>query len=143
MTEWAIKTPDDMMRFQHFMAGMEMPFVATAVKERDRTKAQNRMIHKWFGEIAAHKGDVTMHEVKAACNLSYGKPILMRDDPEWAEAFGQIFETLNHEAKLDAIRILDLPFTRRMKVPQLKEYMDQMQKDALSRGIHLTDPEGA
>lgn len=142
MTTFTIRTPDDSMRFQHFLSGMEFPYVVTAKKDRDRTAAQNRLIHKWFGEIAAQKGDVTAQEVKAACNLAYGKPILMRDDPEWAEAFGRLFDVLNHEAKMDAIRILDLPFTRRMGVGQLSEYMDAMMRDALKRGVVLTDPEG-
>lgn len=142
MSTFEVKTPDDLIKFQHYLGQMDFPYLVAATKERDRTKAQNRTIHKWYGEIAAQKGDVTAQEVKASCNLAYGKPILMRDDPDWAEKFSLLFDTLNHQDKLDAIRTLDLPFTRRMKVPQLSEYMEQMQRDAASRGYALTVPEG-
>jgi hypothetical protein len=67
------------------------------------------LIHKNFTEIANHYGDRTAHEVKAECNLTYGRPILDRDDEEWKAAFGYIFDNLNHAAKLKAIRVLDIP----------------------------------
>lgn len=107
-----------------------------------RTAAQNRLIHRWFSDIERHHSiGQTAAEIKAQCNLTYGLPILTRDDPEWASAFAYIFKSLNHEAKLKAIRVLDVPFTRRMGVRQLSEYMDQMQRDYAEMGVRLTDPE--
>jgi hypothetical protein len=106
-----------------------------------RTSAQNRLVHQWFADVSRAAVGTTEAEVKAACNLTYGRPILARDDPEWEAAFGYLFDRLNHAAKLKAIRLLDVPFTRRMKVKQLTEYMDQMQRDYAEAGICLTDPE--
>lgn len=123
------------------MQATSFPYRVQITKGEDRTKAQNKTIHKWFGEIAAHLGDTTTNEVKADKNLIYGKPILMRDDPEWASVFGYLFDALSLPAKLKAIRVLDVPFTRRMNVPQLNEYMDQLVRDTALDGIHLTIPE--
>lgn len=106
-----------------------------------RTSAQNRLIHRWFADIARAMVGVPEAEVKAECNLVYGRPILARDDPEWEAAFGYIFDSMNRPTKLKAIRVLDVPFTRRMGVKQLSEYMDQMQRDYAEVGIALTDPE--
>lgn len=106
-----------------------------------RTSAQNRLAHLWFADIARALVGVSEVEVKAECNLIYGRPILARDDPEWEAAFGYLFDALNKPAKLKAIRILDIPFTRRMSVKQLTEYLDQMQRDYAEIGITLTDPE--
>jgi hypothetical protein len=106
-----------------------------------RTKAQNRLIHRWFGDIARALVGQSEVEIKAECNLTYGRPILARDDAEWESAFGYIFDALSHPAKLKAIRVLDVPFTRRMTVKQLSEYMDQMQRDYAEMGIRLTDPD--
>jgi hypothetical protein len=74
-------------------------------------------------------------EIKALCNLTYGRPILDRDDEEWKAAFGYIFDSLSHAAKLKAMRVLDVPITRRMSVVQLSEYMDQMARDYGSRAF--------
>ncbi|WP_424974224.1 hypothetical protein [Dinoroseobacter sp. S124A] len=109
--------------------------------EKDRTARQNRTIHKWFSQIAVQSPGLTEPEVKAQCNLTYGLPIMMRDDPDWGKAFGYIFADLSYPAKLKAIRVLDIPFTRRMKVGQLSEYMEAMQRDYREAGFSLIDPE--
>ena len=106
-----------------------------------RTSAQNRLVHLWFADVARAMVGMSEFEIKAECNLTYGRPILARDDPVWAGAFGYIFDSLNRPSKLKAIRVLDIPFTRRMGVKQLSEYMDQMQRDYAEVGISLTDPE--
>ena len=116
--------------------------VTISEKAEARTSAQNRLLHRWFGDISRDEafGD-TAQEIKAQCNLTYGLPILSRDDAEWHSAFSYLFSDLNHAAKLKAIRVLDVPFTRRMGVRQLSEYMDAMQRDYLQMGVRLTDPE--
>ena len=107
-----------------------------------RTLAQNRLVHRWFADIARHHSFGSSEaDIKAECNLTYGLPIMLRDDPEWASAFSYIFADLNRPTKLKAIRVLDIPFTRRMGVKQISEYMDQMQRDYRELGVHLTDPE--
>lgn len=109
--------------------------------DRNRTTEQNALLHKWFVQIATQKGDETMLDVKGYCNLTYGRPIKVRDDPEWNAVFGYLFDRLGHEKKLKAIRVLDVPFTRNMNVSQLSEYMDAMSRDYRQEGFVLAQPE--
>lgn len=139
-----VRNSEDLGRLVYDLGNMQHPFrCVVAVGDESRTQAQNRTIHKWFGEIAAHRGDVTALEVKAECNLAYGVQIKRRDDPEWNSAFGYIFDNLNYPSKLKAMRILDIPVTRNMSVKQLTEYMDAMQAFYTTQGIRLTIPEDA
>jgi len=108
---------------------------------RNRTTEQNALLHKWFSEIATQKGDETMLDIKAHCNLTYGRPIKVRDDAEWNAVFGYLFDQLNYDKKIKAVRVLDVPFTRNMSVPQLSEYMDTMGRDYRQQGFNLTAPE--
>lgn len=136
-----IRNSEDLGALVMHLGNMVQPFTVTTSTGSKRSDEQNRTIHKWFGEIAAQRQDVTAIEVKAECNLEFGLPIMQRDDPEWMTVFGYLFRGLNHEQKLKAIRVLDIPFTRRMKVKQLTEYMNNMVQQATERGHVLTIPE--
>lgn len=141
MTELVVRTADDVQQVRAHMQATSFPYRVVIAKPRNRTEAQNKTLHKWFGEIAAHRGDMTALEVKAECNLTYGRPIKDRDSPDWSAVFGYLFDGLDYEKKLIAIRTLDVPFTRDMSTKQLAEYMEQMQRDFLSQGVSLTIPE--
>lgn len=135
-----MKTDEDRERLVKYINFRGLPFTAAIADGEKRTNPQNNTVHMWFEEIARHMGDQTAAEVKAHCNLTYGLGIMMRD-PDWSSAFEYIFQSLSHAAKLKAIRVLDIPFTRKMKVPELTEYMDLMSRDYREMGIFLTDPE--
>tara|TARA_R110000737_G_scaffold317355_1_gene327970 strand:- start:108 stop:554 length:447 start_codon:yes stop_codon:yes gene_type:complete len=136
-----LNEPRDMAALFQDMKSIPYPFVVTVRQGADRTLAQNRLLHRWFTEIAQHYGDRTEAEVKAQCNLQYGRPILMQDNDEWSAAFSFVFDALNLPSKLKAIRVLDVPFTRIMGVRQLTKYMKQMSLDYRDEGVVLTDPE--
>ena len=139
-----IKLMGDVQRNAAHLAIDRAPEGAAVVitdAEETRTGQQNRLVHRWFADIARALGDQSEADVKVDCNLQYGRPILARDDEEWSAAFGYIFDALSLPAKRKAMRVLDIPFTRRMSVKQLTEYMDQMQRDYLQQGVHLTDPD--
>jgi hypothetical protein len=137
-----IRNEEDLARLVYDIGNMRWPFRCTlAVGEASRTSQQNRTLHKWFGEIAAHRKDVTAIEVKAECNLQYGVPIKRRDNPEWDSAFGYIFDSLSYKAKVKAIRVFDIPVTRDMTVAQLSEYMSQLSREYIAQGVKLTIPE--
>ena len=137
-----IITQEDATRLAETLVGLPLPLTVTwCEKGETRSARQNRTIHLWIGEIEKATEGQSFDEIKAHCNLTYGRPILSRDDAEWASAFDYIFESLSHAAKLKAIRVFDVPFTRRMTVKQLSEYMDQMMRDYAEAGIILTDPE--
>lgn len=136
-----IRNAVDARRFLMIFDHIEKPFALSWVVGEPRSRAQNRTVHKWYGEVAAHLGDTPADHIKAECNLMFGRPILARDNPEWEAAFGYIFDALNLPAKIKAIRVLDIPFTRRMTMAQLSEYMDAMRRHYDEIGIRLTDPE--
>lgn len=115
--------------------------VTISEAREQRTKAQNRLIHRWFAEIERATVGDSFAEIKAECNLTYGVPILTRDDAEWNSVFGYLFASLNRPAKIKAIRVLGIPVTSQMGVKQLIEYMDQMRRDYAELDIHLTDPD--
>lgn len=135
----------DMQRTQAKCAVDQAPdgsILTVTQRAEQRTNAQNRLIHRWFADIARHHSfGETEADIKAECNLMFGRPILARDNPEWDSAFGYIFDALSKPAKLKAIRVLDVPFTRKMGVKQLTEYMDEMQRFYAQQGVVLTDPE--
>ena len=141
--QWTITSAVDLARILGAIRLREdFPFRIIVLKgKEERTKAQNRMIHKWFGEIAKQKGDEDMMDIKLDCNIAYGEPILVRDDPEWEAVFGHLFRGLNIEQKRKAICVLGVPFTSRMSKEQLSEYMERMSRDYRQQGFELTDPE--
>ena len=135
-----LKTPEDLEQWVKFLTAQTLPITVAQTAGAKRTNPQNKLVHKWFGEIAAHRGDTTLAEVKAECNLQFGLDI-MNENEEWRDAFGYLFQSLNYKSKLKAIRVLDIPFTRKMTVPQLTQYMDEMGREYRSQGVYLTDPE--
>lgn len=141
MSVRAIRDEGDRGRLITEIGARALPFTVSMSKGARRSDAQNRTVHRWFGEIAAHDSDHPAN-VKAYCNMIYGRPILLAEDPEWAEMFNAILRPLPYETALKAIQVLDIPFTRRMTTRQLSTYMDAMFHDYTARGVRLTDPEG-
>lgn len=136
-----VENPKQLGALYAELANVQQPFTIAVKQGKQRSNRYNRTLHMWFKEIAQQRRDVTEAEVKAECNLTYGRPILDRDDEEWSSAFGYIFDSLNHASKLKAIRVLDIPFTRKMTTKQLNEYTEQMLRDYRDAGFRLTDPE--
>ena len=133
-----IKSPEDVVRLNAFLADMPMPYRVTVSNDPDRTKEQNALLHKWFGEVARQRGDVHMMDVKAQSNFTYGKPILTRDDPTYAAFFGAVH--LTHEQTIKAYKLGYIACTSLMKVGQLREYMDAFSTDMRAEGFTLSDP---
>jgi hypothetical protein len=107
---------------------------------RNRSTEQNALLHKWFSEIATQSGDQSLLDVKAQCNLTYGRPIKAQDH-DWQAVFGYLFDKLPYDKKLKAVTALDIPFTRDMTVDQLAQYMEQMERDYRSEGFVLSSPQ--
>ena len=135
-----LKTPEDLEQWVKFLTAQTLPITVAQTAGAKKTNPQNRTIHMWFNEIAAHCGDKTEREVKAECNLQFGLDIMTQNE-DWSKAFGYIFGNLSYAAKIKAIMVFDIPFTRKMTVPQLTQYMDEMGREYRSQGVYLTDPE--
>lgn len=106
-----------------------------------RTDRQNRLAQRWFTDIARQLGDQTHEEVRAMCKLTFAAPILLRDNAEFRACYEQMLEPLPYAARVEAVRVFDIPVTRKMKVDQMTEFMDEMELHWRSHGIRLTDPE--
>ena len=58
-------------------------------KQEDRSKAQNRLLHMWFGQIARHTGD-TPEAIKFEMKKKYLAKIYVRDSEEAREAYDAV-----------------------------------------------------
>jgi hypothetical protein len=123
-----------------YIAQAEMPFLVTFSKDRDRTSAQNRLLHKWFSEIAKQRGDTSKEDVKAECNRQYGFPILRRDNPVAKYVIEKAIDPLPYEKQLTLIKSGVVAVTSQMSVEQLSEYMSELSTEYRSRGFSLTEP---
>jgi len=133
-------TADDAQRLSGMLVGMPLPFVMTVGDGFKRTIQQNALLHKWYGQIAQHRGDVSAMEVKGECHVAYGVPIRMRD-PVWATVWNKMFHDLTYRQQCFLFERGILAMTREMGVKELTEYMDAMSRDYRADGVFLTDPE--
>ena len=58
-------------------------------KQEDRSKAQNRLLHMWFGQIARHTGD-SPEAIKFEMKKRYLAKIYVRDSEEAREAYDAV-----------------------------------------------------
>lgn len=134
-----ISTPDDVTRLMTFMGDMPMPYTVSIAQGKGRTMSQNGLVHMWFGEVAKQGEGQDIGDVKAECNLTYGMPILQRDDEAYRRFVDRL--SLNREQTLYSLKRGFIPCTRLMTTKQLTEYMDGMGRDYRQQGYTLTDPE--
>ena len=142
MTTHVIKTEEERARCMSKIKWLDLPATVTIKDGALRTLDQNALVHKWFGEIAGQRGDVTAADVKAEYHIEYGFPILMRDRG-WAGFHKTALAHLNHAQTVYALKKGWVPVTRQMTVKELTEYMDAVSTDARGKGFHLTHPEDA
>lgn len=136
MTGFVVRTPDDWMRFAHFVSAMEYPYRLTATKGV-RTLSQNAIFHKWVGEIAAQT-HCTADQVKRECKFYQGCPILMAENPEFVAFIGNL-RHLTTEEKIAAMDYVAV--TSVMDTKQMAKMCDAVQAKYLPQGIVLTNPE--
>lgn len=106
----------------------------------DRTKLQNALLHKWFGEIARQWNDSTLVDVKAQMHYKYGVPIRNRD-PVFNYVWANLTADLPYEKKIGLLKTGVLAMSSVMTKKELSEYMDAMALDMRAEGYTLTDPE--
>ncbi|MEV8215744.1 hypothetical protein [Leifsonia sp. NPDC077715] len=74
--------------------------VLIAPQEKDRSKAQNRLLHMWFGEMAKRTGD-SAESIKYEMKKKFLAKIYLRDNAETQEAYEAVL------AYRDVIKTLD------------------------------------
>lgn len=107
---------------------------------KDRSLDQNAISHAWYAQIAQELREDTPEGVKCECKLRFGVPIMRAADVDFCEMYDAAIKNhLTYEQKLKAMRFL--PVTSLMTVPQLSQYLVDIQKEFAKRGVVLEFPE--
>ena len=109
-------------------------------KGKVRSIAQNNLLHMWLGEVAKHTGETKADE-KDNAKKKYVHPILLRDDPGYAEMWVSI-RAVDPEHR-QALRqgVLKLIHTSDLKVKQFAEMLNEFERDWRMQGVNLTRPD--
>ena len=102
-----------------------------------RTLSQNALIHMWFGQIAKQTHS-SADQVKRECKFYQGCPILMAEDPQFAE-FVRNLSHMTTEQKIAAMDYVSV--TSVMTPKQCVQMADAIRAKYLPQGIRLTDPD--
>lgn len=128
----------DVENFFRFIGTLKLPVTVEWTQGRDRTKEQNHLQFLWAREVADQLGDQTITEVRCEWKLRYGVPIMRADSPEFREAYDLTIKPQSYENKLKLMEFF--PVTSLMKVRQMVQYLDTVQRECVKNGLQLTDP---
>lgn len=140
MTQRIIKTPADLEKLIAFLGTRKLPLTVEITDGRDRSKEQNGLAFKWYGEISAQTGEA-IEDVRARCKLRFGLPILMEASEGFRDLCRRRIKPLTHAERIEVIRQFDIPVTRLMNVGQMSRFMDEMFQYHAEFGLVLTVPE--
>lgn len=135
-----IRTAEHVEALAILLKGRKLPLTVTWAQGASLSSRQQRLSFRWYQDIATQLGDHTVEEVRADCKVSFGVPILSRDSAfadDWSRSFGRF----GHEAQRKIVERFQVPVTSLMKLPQMTEYLDAVQRHWSRAGIRLTDPE--
>lgn len=108
--------------------------------KKDRSLDQNALYWKWLTVIAADLGE-TKEDVHERYKGKYLVNIYERDNPEYAEMVQSIRNIWRQGMKKEATAlrnsIVSLTSTTAATVPQMSEYMNAVEQDAIKLGIRL------
>jgi hypothetical protein len=134
-----IQNEADLAALVTLLANLKLPITVEWVPGRDRTRDQNALQFLWATEAANQLGDCTAEEVRRRWKLEHGVPILREDSAEFRAVYDRAIKPLPYELKVEAMRFV--PVTSEMKVRQMVRYLDTVQRECLTNGIRLTDPD--
>ena len=141
MPSRVIRSDSDFDALGRLLGAIERPFTAEWRKGADRSHAQNRLMWEWAGQFAAQMGDRTADEVQKEWKLTIGVPILRAENDAFRTFYDQSLKRLTYPEKLAAMEFV--PVTSQMTVPQMRAFMDAIQRQGAEQGVTLTDPEAA
>ena len=139
MAHRIIGSETDRAEFVQLLGNLKLPLTVEWQQGRDRSLDQNRLQFLWAREAADQRGDVTPDEVRCEWKLHHGVPILREQSAEFREIYDTAIKPLPYPQKLLAMRFI--PVTSEMKVPQMVQYLDTIERECLERGIRLTNPD--
>jgi hypothetical protein len=134
-----IETEADLASFTRFLGALKLPVTVEWVQGRDRSRDQNALMWLWATESANQLGDCTADEVQRRWKLEIGVPILREDSAEFRAIYDRAIRPLPYELKVEAMRFI--PVTSEMKVRQMVRFLDTVERECLSNGLRLTNPD--
>lgn len=110
-----------------------------------RSEAQRGLYWIWITHIAGETGEPKI-DVHRRMKKTHLIPIYMADpDSGMAETVATIREVhaqgMKKQAKLLADKVVDLVSTNDADVKQFTEYLNEIERESISRGIYLVHPE--
>ena len=123
------------------LRNLALPITLEWRKGADRSLEQNALMWKWAGEFASQMGDRTAKEVQAEWKLTIGVPILRAENDGFRAFYDRALKPLTYAEKLGAMEYV--PVSSQMTVPQMRGFMDSIQRLGAENGVRLTDPEAA
>lgn len=104
--------------------------------KRDRTAEQNA--YMWLVEtcIGQHIG-LTKDEAHEMHKKAFIVPILVRDDPSYAEMWAAVQKTPERDRKALEREVTRLTSTTKCSARQLSEFIDELIKQAYELGVRL------
>lgn len=139
MAHRIIESPADLADLAKLLGSLKLPLTVEWVQGRDRTRDQNALQFLWANEAANQLGDRTATEVRHDWKLRHGVPILREASPEFRAIYDKAIKPLPYELKLAAMAFI--PVTSEMKVRQMVQYLDTVERECLEQGIRLTAPD--
>lgn len=139
MAHRILERDEDVCDFVELLNHITLPITVEWTQGRDRTRDQNALMWLWASEAATQLGGQTADEVQREWKLRHGVPILREDSAEFRSVYDKALKPLPYGLKLEAMRFV--PVTSEMKVRQMVRFLDTVQRECLSNGVRLTDPD--
>ena len=139
MPHRTIENEFDLANFVRFLGNLELPVTVEWVQGRDRSRYQNALMWLWATEAANQLSDRTAKDIQNEWKLRYGVPILREDAADFRAFYDRALKGRTYAEKLEAMEFV--PITSLMKVRQMVRFLDTVQRECLTNGIVLTEPD--
>lgn len=141
MTDRLIESDYDKKLLIRFIEQHPIPFVCSVTKGRRRSIEQNKLQRLWCNEIAQQTYQ-TPEEVRGYIKLTIGVPILRAESEAFRVKYDAVLKPLSYEQKIALMmEPLDLPVTRLFTSSQKAQFLDQVFRHFVDKGLELTRPE--
>lgn len=135
-----IITAEDWMRLVTWHSAHPQPYPFRVTFGKARSPSQNNLLHLWFGQIAAQRGDMDASQVKGEMHRQFGLSIRLRNE-QFAWVWAQTGARLTYEKQCKLLAAGVLGVSSGMTTKELKEYLDAIQRHAAEQGLVLVNPD--
>lgn len=128
-------------RLLAFISRRALPFRAAVTDGRPRSTDQNRLMWHWAAEATAQLGDRTARELQIEWKLRFGVPVMMEEDPKFADMWAELERYSTWQQRLRVIEYFDI--TSKLSVAGFARMLDEIFRvyTGPDHGLELTDTE--